>query len=165
MYTELWFIHTKYYINSLLFSYGKLDVCNFLGGLVKIIPFARNACSCLNWSIFVMRWRIFTFSMCVHLQMTGVLFYVSLALSCVPNAIFSPPCARPSVPIIFRWSPAFAGCLDPKPRHPPVGGSAVVASPRLDGSRIPAQIVSAVPYPAGWPFCCFYSLLVVVLGV
>ena len=95
----------------------------------------------------------------------GVLFYVSLALSCVPNAIFSPPCARPSVPIIFRWSPAFAGCLDPKPRHPPVGGSAVVASPRLDGSRLPAQIVSAVPHPAGWPFCCFYSLLLVVLRV
>ena len=85
----------------------------------------------------------------------GVLLYVSLALSCMPNALFSPLGARPPVPIVFRWSPTFTGCFDPNPWHPPVGGSAVVASPLLVRSRLPAQIVSAVPYPAGWPFCCF----------
>ena len=85
----------------------------------------------------------------------GVLLYVSLALSCMPNALFSPLGARPPVPIVFRWSPTFTGCFDPNPWHPPVGGSAVVASPLLVRSRLPARIVSAVPDPAGWPFCCF----------
>ena len=73
----------------------------------------------------------------------------------MPNAIVSPLGARPSVPTVFRWSLTFAGCFDPKPWLPPVGGSAVVASPQLDGSRLSAEIISAVPYPAGWSFCCF----------
>ena len=33
--------------------------------------------------------------------------------------------ARPSVSIIFRWSPTFIRCFDPKQWHPLVGGSAV----------------------------------------
>ena len=69
---------------------------------------------------------------------------------------FSPLGARPSVMIVFRWCPTFTGCFDPKPWHPPVGGSTVMASPLLDGSRLPAQIVRWSASP---------SILVVVLCV
>ena len=56
------------------------------------------------------------------------------------------------------------GYFSLKPWHPSLGTSAVTASPLLDGSRLPAQIVSAVPYSARWPFCCFsYSLVIAVL--
>ena len=55
------------------------------------------------------------------------------------------------------------GYFSLKPWHPPLGTSAVTASPLLDGSRLPAQIVSAVPYSARWPFCCLsYSLVIAV---
>ena len=64
----------------------------------------------------------------------------------MPNAIyFALGCSSVGSDRLFKWSPTFTGCFDPKPWHPPVGGSAVVASLLLGGSRLPAQIVSVVP--------------------
>ena len=70
---------------------------------------------------------------------------------------FSPLGARPSVMIVFRWCPTFTGCFDPKPWHPPVGGSTVMASPLLDGSRLPAQIPLCGALLPG-PWCAFLLL-------
>lgn len=64
------------------------------------------------------------------------------------------PCAHLLVPIVIRWSLAFIGCFNPEPWHPPVGGSEFMANPLLDGLWLQAQIISRVPYPAGWPLCC-----------
>lgn len=49
--------------------------------------------------------------------------------------IFSAPCLRLCVPIVFRWSLTFTGCFDPVPWHPSVGGPAVVTNPLLGGSQ------------------------------
>ena len=125
---------------------------SFFTAIIKIFTYLLFFCLiCCFESMYVNQ---YIFYQCA-LTDDGVLLYVSLELSCMPNALFSPLGARPPVPIVFRWSPTFTGCFNPNPWHPPVGGSAVVASPLLGGSRLPAQIVWAVPYPAGWPFCCF----------
>ena len=105
--------------------------------------------------------------LCALTEDVGLL-YVSLALSCMQCAIYLAPkvLVRRFQYRLQIWSPTLTGRFDPKPWHPPVGGSAVVASPLLDGSRLPAQIVSAVLYPAGCSSAASPSLLVnVVLRV
>ena len=64
--------------------------------------------------------------------------------------------ARPLVPIVSDGlQPSSTFMFRPKPWNLLVGGSEMMAIPLLDRSRLPAQIVSAVSYTTGWPFCCF----------
>ena len=74
----------------------------------------------------------------------------------MPNDInFVLGCSSVGSDRLFRLFPTFTESFDPKQWHSLVGGSVVVASPLLGGSLLPALVVSAVPYPAEWPFCCF----------
>ena len=91
--------------------------------------------------------------LCALTEDVGLL-YVSLALSCMPSAIFlAPISARPLVPIS---SSGMVSNLNRTSWHPPVGGSAVVASPLLDGSRFKFQHRSSHgAISSRMQFCCF----------
>ena len=126
---------------------------SFFTAIIKIFTYLLFFCLiCCFESMYVNQ---YIFYQCA-LTDDGVLLYVSLELSCMPNALFSPLGARPPVPIVFRWSPTFTGCFNPNPWHPPVGGSAVVVpystDPDFQQERLFVSYASSQFVPISVPF-------------
>lgn len=77
--------------------------------------------------------------------------------------ICSAPCARLSVPIVFRWSLTFIGCFDPGPWHPLHGESIVVANPLYDelwlGTTCPVHLSLTSMMPPTPVFLLLFLML------